>query len=219
MRIYVEAPFLWQLALRQEHIEVCRQLLDLASAGTIELALPLTALIETLATLRLRSSKRDDLNNSWREEARQLDRTDGVAYKDAARALREAVLKTAEMASDERKNLNTVITRVGACAQILLPTVDQFAAVLLKDKGPTELDALALACILADARALDAAIDRALLALDRKAVEARKAAGVTEDLKGAGIKVFATPKELAPWLASKGIGLALPPSSADPDGG
>ena len=121
------------------------------------------------------------------------------------------------MASDERKNLSTVIARVGACAQILLPTVDQFAAVLLKDEGPTELDALALACILEDARALDAATDRALLALDRKAVEARNAAGVTEDLEGAVIKVFATPKELAPWLVSKGIGLALPPTSADPD--
>lgn len=93
MRIYVEAPFLWQLALRHEYFEVCRQLLDLASAGMLELALPLTALIETLGTVRLRTHKRNELNNRWREEAKQLDRTNDAAYKDAARALQDALLK------------------------------------------------------------------------------------------------------------------------------
>lgn len=115
------------------------------------------------------------------------------------------------MASDERKHLNTVIAQVGTFAKVLLPTIGQFAdAYLLEAKGPTELDALALACIIEDARALDAATDRALLALDRRAVEARKAAGVSEDLKSADIKVFVTPRELGPWLASKGINLSLP---------
>lgn len=159
----------------------------------------MTALVEALTTARLRTNKRKELNNSWREEARQLSRTDDVAYKDAARALQEALLKTNEMVNDEREKLNTVIARVGTCAKILPPTVDQFAdAYLLEAKGPSELDALALACILEDARELDTATDRALLAFDRKAVETRKAASVSQDLKSVDIKVFVTPDELAP---------------------
>lgn len=71
-RIYAEAPFVLQLALRQEHRAICEQLLKLAAAGTIVLALPLIGLIEPLSTVRLRANKRNDLNNNWREEARQL---------------------------------------------------------------------------------------------------------------------------------------------------
>ncbi|TMQ02507.1 MAG: hypothetical protein E6J91_51620 [Deltaproteobacteria bacterium] len=214
IRLYAEAPFIWQLALRQEFFEPCQELLQLASAGTIELALPLTALVETLHTARLRSTKRNDLNNSWRDEARQLARTDGIAYQDAARALTEAVLKTAEMASDERKDLNNVITQIGACAKILLPTIGHFAdAYLIEAKGLTPYDALALAGIIEDARNLDVSTGRALLALDRKAVEMRKTAGITEDFKNVGIKVFVTPSELAPWLATKGVSLV--PRSAN----
>jgi hypothetical protein len=209
--IYAEAPFVWQLALRQEHFQACEQLLELASAGTIVLALPLVALIETLGTVRLRSNKRNELNNSWREEARQLARTASTGYQDAAKALQEALLKTAEMASDERKNLNKVIARVGECARILLPTIGQFAdAYLIEAKGPTSLDALALACILEDARNLDASRERALLAFDRRAVSVP----VTEELKSAGIKVFGTPDQLVPWLASRGITLTLASTNA-----
>lgn len=102
-RIYAEAPFVWQLALRQEHSESCEQLLELASAGTIVLALPLVALIETLST------------------------------------------------------------------------------------------------------------GRALLAFDRKAISAP----ITEDLKTADIKVFGTPDQLAPWLASRGVTLTLAAANAD----
>lgn len=204
--IYVEAPFVWQLALRQEDFQACEQLLELASAGTIVLALPLVALIETLGTVRLRSNKRNELNNSWREEARQLGRTASTGYQDAAKALQEALLKTAEMASDERKNLNKVIARLGECARILLPTIGQFTdAYLIEAKGPTSLDALALSCIVGDARSLDASIERALLAFDRRAVSVP----IMEELKSAGIKVFGTPDQLAPWLASIGVTLTL----------
>jgi len=188
------------------------------AAGAIVLALPLVALIEALGTVRLRTNKRKELNNSWREEARQLARTAGTAYQDAARALQEALLKTAEMASDERKNLNKVIDRIGTCATILSPAIGQFAdAYLIEAKGPTSLDALALACILEDARNLDASTGRALLAFDRKAVSIP----ITEDLKSADIKVFGTPDQLAPWLASRGVTLALASTDAgrgDPDG-
>ena len=211
-RIYAEAPFVLQLALRQEHSEFCKQLLDLASAGTIVLALPLIALIEPLSAMRLRASKRIDLRNSWRDEARQLSRTDDDTYRDAARALQQALLKTAEMANDERTNLNDVIARIGTCAKILAPTIDQFAeAYVIEGKGPTSLDALALCCILNDARTLDESTDRALLAFDLKAISE----SIREDLKGARIKVFGTPDELAPWLASRGVTLTFPPAKAD----
>jgi ABC-type transporter Mla subunit MlaD len=212
IRVYAETPFVLQLALRQEHFETCKKLLDLASAGTIGLALPLVALIEPLSTMRLRASKRNELNDSWSEEARQLSRTDEPAYRDAARALQQALLKTAEMVNDERKNLNDVIARIGTCAKILAPTVDQFAeAYVIEGKGPTSLDALALSCILNDARTLDESTDRALLAFDLKAISAP----IREDLKGARIKVFGAPDQLAPWLASKGVTLTLPPANAD----
>jgi len=150
--------------------------------------------------------KRSELNNSWQLEANQLRRSEGAAYQAAAAALQTAVLKTAEMASDERRNLNKVIAQIGACAQVLLPTIGQFAdSYLLEVNGPTALDALALACILDDARKLDASTGRALLALDQKAISAT----IAEELKGADIKVFGTPHQLAPWLASKGVTLSV----------
>jgi hypothetical protein len=211
-RIYVEAPFVWQLALRQEHAAACEQLLMLASSGAIVLALPLVALIETLNTVRVRTSKQSELNNSWRDAARQLARSDGTAYQEAATALQTALLKTAEMASDERRNLDKVIAQIGSCAQVLLPTIGQFAgAYFLEAKGPTSLDALALACILDDARKLDASSDRALLALDQKAISPT----IAEMLKVADIKVFGSPHQLAPWLASKGVTLRLAAGAAE----
>lgn len=116
------------------------------------------------------------------------------------------------MANDERKTLDTVIARIGACAKILIPTVAQFAdAYIVETKGPTPLDALALSCILDDARTLDKSTERALLALDRKAVSAP----VAEDLANAGVKIFGTPDKLAAWLASLGIALTLPSEDAD----
>ena len=221
IRVYAETPFVLQLALRQEHFEPCKQLLDLASSGTIVLALPLVALIEPLNTMRLRASKRNELQNSWSVEARQLSRTDEPAYRDAASALQLALLKTLEMANDERKNLNHVIAQIGSCATILPTTVDRFAeSYIIEGKGPTSfiegkgltsLDALGLACILDDARTIDEATDRALLAFDRRAISPQ----ILEDLKSARIKVFGTPDQLAPWLASKGVPLTVPLTNAD----
>lgn len=162
--------------------------------------------------MRLRASKRNELNDSWSEEARQLSRTDEPAYRDAARALQQALLKTAEMVNDERKNLNDVIVRLGTCAKILPLTMEQFAeSYAIERKGPTSLDALGLACILDDARTVDESTDRALLALDRRAI----LLPVLEDLKSARIKVFFAPDQLASWLASKGVTLSVPRTNAD----
>lgn len=221
IRVYAETPFVLQLALRQEHCEPCKQLLDLASARTIVLALPLVALIEPLSTMRVRASKRIQLQNSWSEEARQLSRTNEPIYRDAASALQLALLKTLEMANDERKNLNAVIAQIGRCATILPTTVDRFTECyiiegkgqtsIIEGKGPTSLDALGLACILDDARSIDESADRALLAFDRRAISPQ----ILEDLKSARIKVFFAPDQLAPWLASKGVTLTVPLTNAD----
>jgi hypothetical protein len=116
------------------------------------------------------------------------------------------------MASDERKNLNKVIAQIGACAKILLPTIGRFAdSYVIEAKGPTALDALAIACIVEDASTLDASTARALLALDGRAVPVP----IVQDLKGAGIKLFNDPQKLAAWLESEGITLTLP--SVDDD--
>lgn len=104
-----------------------------------------------------------------------------------------------------------MIAQIGTGARVLVPTIEQFAvAYMFEAKGLTPLDALALTCIVEDARKLDASAVRALLALDGKAISSL----VAEDVKSAGLKIFLSPEKLAAWLATMGIEIVLPSREA-----
>jgi hypothetical protein len=207
--IYVETPFVLQLALSQEYAGECSTLLNLASSKAVDLVVPLVALIEPFGTLRLRRGKRIEITRSWQEAARDLERTDNITYQDAAKNLQQVMLTTAEMGSNELKNLHRIVDRIWSSARILHPTVEQFkesynielAGPSADSKGATSIDALVLSSILGDARTLDASIDRAFLALDRKAITAP----VADQLKKAGIKKFGEVSPLLQWMSSIGI--------------
>ena len=212
--VYAESPFVMQLALRQEHAVRCDALLGQAAKKTIDLALPIVALVEPLYTWRVRANDRLRLGNEWKRQIGQWQRTEAVTYKDAAVALNEAVLKAAAIDGEERLSIDAAITRVSAACRLLPLEPDLFsAAYRLEAKALTSIDAVVAATILHDARALAAADkravaddraaghDRALLAFDGKAINA----AVEADFVTLGVKVFRRPDALAGWLDSLGV--------------
>lgn len=216
IRIFVETPFVLQLALRQEHSATCTRLLDLADAGEIELVVPLLALVEPLGTLRHRVSKNIERNNRWRGEAHDLARTNEPHYRQAAQALQDAGLHTAQMDDEERRNLNEVIARLWKSARVALPSATTFqTAFELEAKGQTGrdqtgIDALAIATILEDARLAPPEMRMGFFALDRKAVNAL----VRADLSAANVKFFLETESLAGWLRSEKVDLLGAPDTS-----
>lgn len=222
IRLFVETPFVLQLALRQEQAGVCAQLLDLAESGALELVVPLLALVEPLGTFRLRTNKHRERNNRWREEARDLARTDEPRYRSAAQALKEARLHMAEMDDEERRRLDAVIARTWKSARIALPSASTFQIAYELErkgqsgKGQTSIDALAIATILEDARAAPIEAKMAFYALDRRAVNTF----IVTDLSAANVKLFSHPQPLASWLKSERVDLAVAadaPAAQEPD--
>lgn len=223
IRVYAESPFVLQLVLRQEHRATCDALVEIARVGTIELVLPVVAFIEPLGTLRLRASKRQESSNAWRAQARELARSDHQSDRQAAEALENAILSTAQMTDEERRRLDDVTAQVGSVARLLSPSVADFRrAYALEQKGATGVDALAMALIVSDATT-HAVDEHALLSLDEKSIPAT----ITAELKASGMKVFTKPDELRSWLRSKSIELSsstsvAPTAAADgttgPDG-
>jgi hypothetical protein len=219
IRIFVETPFVLQLALRQEHAAFCTRLLDLADSGEIEIVVPLLALVEPLGTLRLRALKNIERNNRWRTEARDLARTNEPHYRQAAEALQDAGLHTAQMDDEERRNLNEVITRLWKSVRVALPSATTFqtAFELESAKGQTGIDALAIASILEDARSAPPDARMGFFALDQKAVNAL----IRPDLSAANVKLFLETKQLTGWLKSEKVDVGGVVESIDesPPGG
>jgi hypothetical protein len=223
IRIFVETPFVLQLALRQEHGAVCTKLLTLADTGEIELVVPLLALVEPLGTLRVRASKNIERNNGWRAEARELARTNEPHYRRAAQALQDAGLFTAQMHDEERRNLNEVIARLWKSARVALPGATTFQTAFELEakgqsgRGQTGLDALAIATILEDARSAPPDVKMGFFALDRRAVNAL----IREDLSAANVKFFLETESLTGWLKSEHVDVldaADAPATAPPSG-
>jgi hypothetical protein len=218
IRIFVETPFVLQLALRQEHAAICTRLLDLSDAGALELVVPLLALAEPLGTLRLRVSKNIERNNRWRAEARDLARTNEPHYRQAAQALQDAGLHTAQMDDEERRNLNEVIARLWRSVRVALPSATTFQTAFELEakgqsaRGQTGIDALAIATILEDARSAPPDTRMGFFALDRKAVNAL----IRADLSAANVKFFLETESLTGWLKSENVEVIVETTDPSP---
>lgn len=199
--IYAESPYLLQIALRQEHSRACEDLLDRTDQRTIEIAVPIVALVEPLTTWRLRVSDRARVGEEWRKQARELARTDSPIYKDAAAALQEALLKTAAMDDEERGNIDAAIARVSAKARLMPFKAELFAAGYAMEArtGLTSIDALAAVTILADDARPDPAGERVFLSLDKKSYTA----AALEEFRSAGVQVFHQADALTGWLGAR----------------
>lgn len=75
MIAYAETNFVLELVLEQEESEACEEILSLARAGTVALALPAYSLIEPVETLRRRHGRRIALARESAEQLKLLRRS------------------------------------------------------------------------------------------------------------------------------------------------
>lgn len=71
MRIFVEANFLIELALKQEESGPCEELFALAESGVVRLIVPAFSLVEATATVRRRVREREGLLRELRPHCRR----------------------------------------------------------------------------------------------------------------------------------------------------
>jgi predicted nucleic acid-binding protein len=200
--VYVECPFVLQLALKQEHAEQCERIASAAAGGTFEIALPIVALVEPLYVQRGDVNERRKLASAWRTQANQLKRTSAVTHQDAVAAMEEALVKVAPIDDADRKSIADTISRLSRTCRLLPFQESLFAEGFSIERrmGLTSVDALAVATILDEARTLSH--DRAFLSLDKKSM-----ASAIPELKGAGLHVCGEPASLEAWLKARGVTL------------
>ncbi len=76
MIVYVETNFILELAYLQERCESCRAMLDLASTGAIELALPAVCAAEARATWYRRAGERREFHAALQRQIREISRSE-----------------------------------------------------------------------------------------------------------------------------------------------
>ena len=200
--VYVECPFVLQLALKQEHAGPCERIASAAAVGAFEIALPIVALVEPLYVQRGDVNDRRRLASAWRAQANQLKRSNAVVHQDAVTAMEEALVKVAPIDDEDRMSIADTIARLSRVCR-LLPLherlfVEGFS--IERRMGLTSIDALAVAAILDEARTLSH--DRAFLSLDKRSM-----ASAIPELKAAGVQMCGEPASLEAWLKARGVTL------------
>lgn len=200
--VYAESPFVLQLAWKQEHEELCERIVNGAAGHAFELVLPMVALVEPLYVQRKNSMDRRNVAELWRKQARQLKRTNASTYQDAVAAMEDALVKAAAIEDEERASIAATISRLSAICRVLPFRESLFGEGFGIERrlDLTSVDALAIATILDDARAMTN--DRAFLSLDRKSM-----APAVSLLKDAGMDVCSAPASLEAWLRARGVTL------------
>jgi predicted nucleic acid-binding protein len=203
--VYVECPFVLQLALKQEHAEYCERIASAATGGAFEIALPIVALVGPLYVQRGDLNERRKLASAWRAQANQLKRTNAVTHQDAVAAMEEALVKVAPIDDADRTSIADTIARLSRTCRLLPFHESLFAQGFSIERrmGLTSVDALAVATILDEARTLNPlSHDRAFLALDKKSM-----ASAIPELRAAGVQMCGEPASLEAWLKARGVTL------------
>lgn len=200
--VYVECPFVVQLALKQEHAGDCERIANDGTGDSFEIALPIVALVEPLYMQRGDVNDRRRLAGSWRTQANQLKRTNATTHRDAVAAIEEALVKVAPIDDEERTSIAETIARLSKTCRLLAFRESLFSEgfSLERRMGLTSVDALAVATIIDEARMLTH--DRAFLSLDKKSM-----APAVPELKDAGVDVCNEPASLEAWLKARGVTL------------
>jgi predicted nucleic acid-binding protein len=117
MIVVVESNFVLELAFRQEEIAEAERILELASRRAIELVIPACALFEPFETLTRRKKERNATREKFRNEVRQLGRSQH--FPDLIRTSEAVVLVLAESVETEAAALDRAILRILDCAQVI----------------------------------------------------------------------------------------------------
>lgn len=200
--VYVECPFVLQLALNQEQAEACDRIVDGVKGGSFELALPIVALVEPLYVQRGNFAERRRVAELWRAQVTQLKRTNTTVHQDAVAAMEDALVKAAPIDDHDRASIADTIARLSGTCRLLPFRESLFAEGFDIERrlSLTSVDALAVATILDDAR--PSSHDRAFLSLDKKSMTP-----AISELKAVGVEVCNEALSLEAWLKARGVTL------------
>lgn len=154
MRIYAESNFILEIVLEQEQHQSCEELVSLAASQSIELVLPVFALLEPYETIVRREIEGSGLRDELRKRANLLERTASIAAEvqlmsDVSDLLLRAEQEAKKRFHDVRMRLLDTAHLVAIDGAVLREA--STLAVQFEDLKPP--DALVLASVLVDAAA------------------------------------------------------------------
>ena len=148
MIVYTESNFVLELALAQEQSASCADLLQLAQARQIQLAIPGFCLAEPQATLHRRKWERGRLEQRLKEELAQIARTS--KYSDQLKDFARVTAVLAESAEAEAASLQSVVLSLLESAELIpLDTTILSSAIQIEARHElSAMDAIVYASVL-----------------------------------------------------------------------
>jgi predicted nucleic acid-binding protein len=117
MNVYVESNFVLELALDQEQSESCKDIVKLASDGSIRLVVPAFSLAEPHITLMRKRSERSRLRNELKKPLSELGRS--KTYGDVPSRFSELDALLIASAERERTGLQGAMDEMLKAAEII----------------------------------------------------------------------------------------------------
>lgn len=153
MIVYVESNFILELALEQSEVEPCRELIEIAEAGRIELVIPAVAFVEPYEKQHRTIAERNKTYRRFSASMQQLGRTQRYASS-ADRVIAEVATLVVESVNSESERLDDLLLKlINRCRVIPLhPDVVIQSFQIRSDFGLTPEDAYVFASISLDAQ-------------------------------------------------------------------
>jgi hypothetical protein len=147
--VYVESNFVLERALQQEQSDSCSQIMDLASKGSIRLAVPAFALAEPHDAISRKEAARSRLSSDLRSHLTELGRSKPHrAIPASFDALAEILVSNARQ---QREGLRSTVSELLRYADVIAldAPVLKSAAEIQVQYGLSGQDAIVLASVLA----------------------------------------------------------------------
>jgi predicted nucleic acid-binding protein len=124
MNVYVESNFVLEQALEQEQCESCKELVRIASAGSIRLVVPAFSLAEPHIALRRRGNERSRLSAELQKHLSELGRS--KTYREVPGNFSELAALLIASAERERAGLQSITDGMLKAAEIIPLDSDVF---------------------------------------------------------------------------------------------
>ncbi|MDB5246973.1 MAG: hypothetical protein JWQ40_1367 [Segetibacter sp.] len=122
MIVYVESNFVLEIALRQEQLESCNSIIQLAEESKLQLVLPAYSLVEPYEVIRRHAIQRKKFSNELKNELQQILRSE--SYKEETVTILKVgdlLLKSGE---DAKQQLEEMILRLIKASMTIPLTAD-----------------------------------------------------------------------------------------------
>ena len=149
MTVYVESNFVLERALEQEQSDSCSEIMDLASKGSLQLAVPAFSLAEPHDAISRKEAARSRLSGDLRSHLTELGRSKPHrAIPASFDTLAEVLISNARQ---EREGLRSTVTELLRLADIISldALVLKSGAEIQVEYGLSGQDAIVLASVLA----------------------------------------------------------------------